>query len=32
VKRLEREGIVEIEKVEQQNLIKLLKIEGESQE
>ena len=32
VKRLEREGIVEIEKVDQQNLIKLLKIEGESQE
>jgi uncharacterized membrane protein len=29
VKRLEREGIVEIEKVDQQNLIKLRKIEGE---
>jgi uncharacterized membrane protein len=32
VKRLEREGIVEIEKVDQQNLIKLRKIEEESQE
>ena len=28
VKRLEREGIVEIEKIDQQNLIKLRKIEG----
>ena len=32
VKRLEREGIVEIEKVDQQNLIKLLKIEDKNQE
>ena len=32
VKRLEREGIVEIEKVDQQNLIKLQKIEGGNQE
>ncbi|MGI0069513.1 MAG: helix-turn-helix transcriptional regulator, partial [Nitrosopumilaceae archaeon] len=32
VKRLEREGIVEIEKVDQQNLIKLRKIEEEGQE
>jgi uncharacterized membrane protein len=32
VKRLEREGIVEIEKVDQQNLIKLRKIEEENQE
>ena len=30
VKRLEREGIVEIEKVDKQNLIKLRNIEGES--
>ncbi len=32
VKRLEREGIVEIEKVDQQNLIKLRKVQEESQE
>lgn len=32
VKRLEREGIVEIEKVDQQNLIKLRKIQEENQE
>ena len=32
VKRLEREGIVEIEKVDQQNLIKLRKMQGENQE
>jgi len=32
VKRLEREGIVEIEKIDQQNLIKLRKIEGEGEE
>ena len=32
VKRLEREGIVEIEKVDQQNLIKLRKIQEEEQE
>ena len=32
VKRLEREGIVEIEKVDQQNLIKLLKVEDKNQE
>ncbi len=31
VKRLEREGIIEIEKVDQQNLIKLRKIEGDNQ-
>lgn len=31
VKRLEREGIVEIEKVDQQNLIKLRKMQEESQ-
>lgn len=31
VKRLEREGIVEIEKVDQQNLIKLRKVEEEDQ-
>ncbi|HJU13522.1 MAG TPA: hypothetical protein VJ792_03615 [Candidatus Nitrosotalea sp.] len=31
VKRLEREGIVEIEKVDQQNLIKLQKVEEEKQ-
>lgn len=31
VKRLEREGIVEIEKVDQQNLIKLQRVEGGSQ-
>ena len=32
VKRLEREGIVEIEKVDQQNLIKLRKIQEETRE
>ncbi|HSD05353.1 MAG TPA: hypothetical protein VLB45_06355, partial [Nitrosopumilaceae archaeon] len=32
VKRLEREGIVEIEKIDQQNLIKLRQIAGENQE
>jgi uncharacterized membrane protein len=32
VKRLEREGIIEIEKVDQQNLIKLRKISEEKQE
>lgn len=32
VKRLEREGIVEIEKVDQQNLIKLRKLEEDRQE
>jgi uncharacterized membrane protein len=32
VKRLEREGIVEIEKIDQQNLIKLQKISEENQE
>lgn len=32
VKRLEREGIIEIEKVDQQNLIKLRKIPEENQE
>ncbi len=32
VKRLEREGIVEIEKVDQQNLIKLRKMSEENQE
>ncbi len=32
VKRLEREGVVEIEKVDQQNLIKLRKIQEEGQE
>lgn len=32
VKRLEREGIVEIEKVDQQNLIRLRKVEEEGQE
>src|SRR5437899_131780 len=32
VKRLEREGIVEIEKIDQQNLIKLRKIQEEEQE
>src|SRR5437867_6052285 len=32
VKRLERDGIIEIEKVDQQNLIKLRKIEGEGEE
>ena len=32
VKRLEREGIVEIEKVDQQNLIRLRKIGEEGQE
>ncbi len=31
VKRLEREGIVEIEKIDQQNLIKLRKVEEEDQ-
>ncbi len=31
VKRLEREGIVEIEKIDQQNLIKLQKVEGDKQ-
>ena len=32
VKRLEREGIIEIEKVDQQNLIKLQKMQEENQE
>ncbi len=32
VKRLEREGVVEIEKVDQQNLIKLRKIEEDNQQ
>jgi len=32
VKRLEREGIIEIEKIDQQNLIKLRKIQEENQE
>jgi uncharacterized membrane protein len=32
VKRLEREGIIEIEKVDQQNLIKLRKMQEENQE
>ncbi len=32
VKRLEREGVIEIEKIDQQNLIKLRRIEGEDQQ
>lgn len=32
VKRLEREGVIEIEKIDQQNLIKLRKIEGSDQQ
>jgi len=32
VKRLEREGIIEIEKIDQQNLIKIRKIQGGNQE
>jgi len=32
VKRLEREGIIEIEKIDQQNLIKIRKMQGENQE